>query len=294
MEKVELKLEQIKDELFSPGNIYWKKKSGEEVLVSGKSDILNLKMLQKLFQSNSLILIEDAIDFSSHEKIIQAFNNYKTELLIPKKLQWRSSINTFLLNDYYHSSRSQFDLNQLCWKLFSKISKEQSEVFINRDRDYFLRSISIATSYTLCAYLLGHYSERYLTQIYNSTLLSQMEIGKSELISELKNRLEDIRQKESLTTEDKDYLKSIIDSNQIEQCLYFLKDDGSGVMPINKHELSDMELVLTSLNFYYHFGAIDSKNILADIKEGKFKTNPQMVNIFKRNFRLIEEKSAVG
>jgi len=290
LEKVEIKIEQVKDDVFSPGDVYWKRKSGIEVLISGKGDVLNIEMIQKLAQSNNTILIENQIDYASQKKLIEAFNKYESEILIPKKLEARSLFVALLLKYYYNTTATQFELNQLFGKLFSTVTRDQAENYLSRDREYFVRAINIATSYTLCAFLLGYYSEDFLKQIYNSTILSQMEIGKNELITTLKEKIEFIGQKTSLNDANKAFVRSIVEPGNFNQGIFFEKANGTGLMNITIYEMSDLELILTSLSYYYHFSDQDRLNILAEINEGKFAINRTVLNLLKRNFELVTNK----
>lgn len=287
LEKVEINFAKIKDDLFASGNIYWKKKYGTDVLISAKSDILNFDMIQKLISSNQLVLIEESNDYLNQEKVIEIFKNYKKDILISKKLHWRTLFNSLLLKFYYNTEKSQFDLNLLFWKMFSTIPREQGAAYLDKDRDYFLRATSIATSYTLCAFLLGYYDEEFLTHAFNSIILNQMEIGKNELITDLKINLENLRRKPSLDSKDKEFVSSIIDQTNLSQSVLFEKYDGSGLLNINVFELTDLELILTSLNYYYHFSDQKYKNILSEIREEKFYINKRILNLLKRNFEII-------
>lgn len=285
LEKVELKIDQVKDDIFSPGDIYWKKTSGE-VLISGKADILNIDMINKLAKANQVILIENEIDYESQKKMIEVFKKYESEVLISKKLEWRTAFNALLLKHYYNTSVLQFELNQLFWKLFSTMTREQAESFVNRDREYFLRAINIGTSYTVCAFLLGYYDEEFLKSIYNKVIFSQMEIGKNELVLRLKEKIEYIAGKVTLNDANKEYIKSIIQPRNIDQAIFFEKQNGSGLMNITVYEMSDLELILATLGQFYHFNDKDRKNILAEINEGVFGVNRVLLNLLKRNFEI--------
>lgn len=290
LSKEAVNLEQIKDDLFSPGNVYWKKTSGE-VLISEKADILNIDMINKLSKANQVILIEDAIDYESQKKMIEVFRHYEAEVLISKKLEWRTMFNALLLKHYYNTSASQFELNQLFWKLFSTITRDQAEMFLNRDREYFMRAINIGTSYSVCAFLLGYYDEEFLKSIYNKAILSQMEIGKNELVLRLKEKIEYIAQKITLNDANKEYIKSIIQPRNIDQAIFFEKQNGSGLMNITVYEMSDLELILATLGQFYHFNDKDRKNILAEINEGVFGINRVLLNLLKRNFEIATSRA---
>ena len=287
MRKVDLKFSEISDDLLASGNIYWRQKSGTDILISAKGDLLNFEMLEKLASSDKDLIIEDSIEFKINKQFLKIFQKYSATISIKEKILARKEFNLFLIKVFYHSRRSQFELDQLCWKLFSNFSKEEGLKFIDRDRDYFKRSRSVASSYVMCAFLIGYYDVDFLRKIYNTTMIKFMNVGKDQLMVELKESLEMLRVKGSLTPNDKNIITSLIDLNDFDQSFLFEKFDGSGIMTINIHEMNDLELILSSLNYFYHFNEQDHLNILAAIHDGNFPIDKRLLNLIKRNFELL-------
>jgi hypothetical protein len=172
--KLKLAFNQICNDLLSSGNIYWQRSSGAEVLISSKGDILNLEMVNKLEKLKQQMLIEDAIDFTVQEVLLSKFEAYETETDFKQKMKLRKEFNMHLTNYFLYSSKTQFEMNQLCWKLFSEIKTDVGASFLNRDRDYFKRSTSIASSMVLIAFLIGYYDPKFLRDLYSSTITNQM------------------------------------------------------------------------------------------------------------------------
>ena len=50
--------------------------------------------------------------------------------------------------------------------------------FLEEDIELFKRSMSVATSYTLCAFMLGYYADNFLSDIFNETFLNLMDFKK--------------------------------------------------------------------------------------------------------------------
>jgi hypothetical protein len=288
VDKVELNISDISDDLLAPGNIYWKQKSGKEILISAKADFLNFEMLEKMSHSEKVLLIEDSIECELNNKILKFFREYESEISVKEKLRLRKDINLLLMENFYQSEKSQFEFDQLCWKLFSEISREDGKKFLDLDKDFFKRSMSMASSYTICAFLIGYYDESFLRNIYNNTIVNIMNIGSDHVVTELKEKLEVIRAKVNITDEDKQFIESIIDKKSFEQGLLFEKLDGSGLMKINMHEMSDLELILSSLNSYFHFNNLEYKNILGAIHDESFSINKKVQDLIKRNFDLLK------
>jgi hypothetical protein len=288
VDKVELNISDISDDLLAPGNIYWKQKSGKEILISAKADFLNFEMLEKLSHSEKVLLIEDSIECELNNKIVKIFKEYESEISVKEKLRLRKDINLLLMENFYQSEKTQFEFDQLCWKLFSEISREDGKKFLDLDKDFFKRSMSMASSYVICAFLIGYYDERFLRNIYNNTIVNIMNIGSGQVVTELKEKLEAIREKANITDEDKLFIESVIDKKILEQGILFEKFDGSGLMKINLHEMSDLELILSSLNCYFHFNNLEYKNILGAIHDESFSINKKVQDLIKRNFDLLK------
>jgi len=292
--RIKLVLEEISNDLLAPGNIFWKKSSGLEIKISAKEDIINFAVLNKLALSKQVLLIEDSEQFKIQNKFQEVFSQYKAEIQLKEKIKWRREFN-FLLNEYfYKTSRSQFELDQICWKMFSQIDMVAAREFIDRDKDFFMRTLSIASSYVLCAYLVGYYDEKFLTILYNSAVKNLMDLGKDQLIMTLKVKLEELRKKLTITNEDKEYVKSLIDFSNFDQALLFEKIDGSGLMSINMFEMSDLELILCSLNDFFSFNEQRGENILAEISKGNIKIDQRMIDLIKKNFEMFNDDKIVA
>lgn len=295
MSRILLNFSEISDDLLAPENIYWRRKEGIEILISTKADILNFEMLEKLSLSKQTLLIEESTDYEIYKEFVAMFKEYESEISIKSKLKWRKKLISILMEHYYFTDKTQFELDQLCWKVFSEFDKHTGKEFLNRDCDYFKRTISVASSYALCALLLGYYDETFLRKIYNSTIVNLMNIGPDKVISSLKENLELIRKKSSLETDDKSFISAVVDDKNFEQKFLFEKFDGSGAMTINIHEMSDLELVLSSLNYYFHFeDTSERKNILAAMKDSSFHIEKRILNLMRRNFELLNEEKKVS
>jgi hypothetical protein len=67
-----------------------------------------------------------------------------------------------------------------------------------------------------------------------------------------------------VTLEEKDHsiIKEMIDTSNSAQSFSFERFNGSGPMKINVYEMSDLELVFCSLNYFYKFDQVVENNIL--------------------------------
>ena len=294
MEKTVLDFNEISDDFFAPGNIFWKKKSGVEILISAKADFLNQQTLAKLFAANETLLIEDSIDQISLSEFVGVFNKYQEEIQVKNKIHWRTKFNQLLQKYYYLSSTSQFELDHLCWKLFSEINKEETKKYLDQDCDFFRRSMDIASSYVVCAFLIGYYDGKFLKNLFNDTIKNLMKISQDKLIGNFKEDLERLRTKTNFDNKDRQFVEGLVDNKNFNQRFFFEKFDGSGAMNINMHEMSDLEIILCSLSYFYHFKYIEHKNILNEIADGSFTIYKRILNLIKRNFELLGQELQVS
>jgi hypothetical protein len=285
--KIDISISDISNDLLASANIYWRQKSGVEILISAKGDILNMGMLEKISASGKSLVIDDSDEFSINKHFLKIFRNYESAISIKEKKIIRKEFNLFLMKLFYHSNKSQFELDQLCWKLFSTLSISEGFKFLDRDQNYFKRSMSVASSCTVLAFLIGYYDEKFLRELYSRTLKNLMGVGNEELIFNLKTKLESIREKGSLTVEDKNFIREIIDIDDFDQSLLFEKSDGSGLMEINIYEMTDLELILSSLNYFYNYSDMDNLNILAMIRDDVFPIEKRLLNLIRDNFEKL-------
>lgn len=295
MNKSVLNFDEVKDDFLSPGRILWQQKSGSMVLISAKGSFLNLEMIQKLLSAGHIVLIEDNENLVAHTEIVAAYHAFMNSGHIREKLQSRFQMIGLLTKYYLTTDRSQEDLDQLCWKLFSQLSRDEARQYLNRDINYFKRAMSVAGSYTLFAFLMGHYDAAFLNGIYTGTMRDLMTLGRDQLISVLKTRLEILRKKPHLEESDKAFVNTIVDPENFQQALLLEKFDGSGVLTYKTQDLNDLEIVLCSLNYYFHWNeAFEGKNVLREIFEGRFRINVKVGKLINRNFDYFREKSEVG
>jgi hypothetical protein len=287
--KQNLNLMAIKGFILSPGNIFWQQKSGAHVLLSAKSDFLNIKLIEKMFNANHLLLIEDQINLQLQHDFVELFKAHKSELLVKEKLQWRWKLMNMFSREFGSESATQFELDQVAWIVFSKVDHEEARKFLEKDIDLFKRSMSIATGYTLGAFLLGYYSDDFLSQIFTQKFLNLMELNTSLPLQTLKMRLEKIRTQESLQVEDKKIIEEVYHLKGKENLMLGERYNGSGVREINKHEMTDLELVLVALNDHYSFENASPKTIFYEIKNSLFKCDEKILNILKKRLEIKEE-----
>ena len=280
----EVNFEDIKNDILSPGRIVWIQRSGAEVVISAKGSFLNLEMIAKLQKGGHKVIIQNDDETAMHAEFTSVYRSFSEGLQIKQKLKHRNELVGMLLKNYINSDRTQDNLNQLAWKLFSQLSREEARTYLNRDINFFKRGMSVASSYVFCAFLLGHYDTKFLNNLYTTTMRNLMQLGSEQLISVLKNKLELIRQRPQLSEDDHQFIKTITINENFQQLFMLEKFDGSGVLGIKTEDMNDLELILSSLNYYFQWTKdYEGKNILAEIYGGRFKINAKVLNLIKTN-----------
>lgn len=272
----------IKDEILSPGNIFWKKNSGDDVLISKKGDVLNHPLIQKLFGADCDLFIVDGIDFDLHDVLFSLYVKYSEELFMRDKIKFRDELIEALRVEFVEKPKTQFEFNQLAWKFFSKFTNEDTQVFIEKDSVLFKRHLSVASSYTFCAFLLGYYEPAFLSNLFTMTLKNLMALGTSIHVMSLKEKIEYLRMQDSFNTEDFKDSSDIGSEDQISKTMIFERYDGSGMKHINGREMSDLEIILVALNRSYGFDETEHTNILNEVVSGEIKCVDRILKMLQR------------
>ena len=276
-----LNFKNIKYEILSPGNIFWKKSSGSTVLISKKGDVLNHDLIKKLESGEQTLLIEDGIDFHAHHEMIEVYVKYAEEFLMRDKIRWRAKLIELFRSEFITKDKSQFELNFLAWKFFSNITNEETKQYIERDAELFKRHLNVASSYAICAFLMGYYESSFLKNIFSSTLRNLMDLGSSVHVLTLKERIEYLRQQDSFLEEDVKELESIVSHEVMAKTVMFERYDGSGMRNINSREMSDLEIVMVALNRNYGFDSDEKMNVLSEITKGDFKCEKRTLKVLQ-------------
>lgn len=289
--KMDFKLKDLEGFILSPGNIFWKQNSGKLVQVASKSNFLNINLLEKLFRANHQLLVEDQIDLQIQTDFCEFFKNHSAELLVREKAQWRQRLRSLFSNRLSTKVVTQFDLNQLTWKAFSKVDQASAKGLLEVDIDLFNRGMSIATSYTLIAFMLGHYDDKFLKQIFTDTFLNLVDLNMIAPVYSLKAELEKINVMDTWHTEELNLLQSVYRLDQKPDFLLGERFDGSGIQKINKSEMTELEIVLIALDKHYGHSGVQATNIFYDIKNSLFKVDERILYSLQK-FLEAEERTA--
>lgn len=290
MVKAQIFFKDIEREILSPGDIYWRQKSGSEVLISKKGDLLNWNLIQKLDSNHHELLIENKIDPQLTDEFITYFSKYSEEILMKNKIEWREKLIDLLNREFAEKNRSQFELNYIGLKLFSTLKREDLERFVDRDLGFFSRNFSVAGAYTFCAFIMGYYNEKFLQEIYSRTLSLLMEVGMNKHMNGLRSDLEVMRLKKDYNADDITYLKNIFNENILEGTVFLEKYNGSGVRTLNKREMNDLDLAFMAINEHFSFVDENINNVLLDLNNKKLTGEKRVIEMLRGEFSRVAKK----
>lgn len=291
---MKLNFNHIKEEILSPGNIFWKKNSGGDVLISKKGDVLNHQLIQKLLNANSTLEIEDCIDLDFHDSMFSLYVKYSEELFMRDKIKWRDQLVANLRTEFIEQNKSQFELDHLAWKFFSKFTNEEAMKFIEVDEALFKRHLSVASSYAFSAFLLGYYESSFLSKLFTSTLKNLMELGASVHVMSLKEKIDYLRMQDTFNSEDLKDAEELGSVDLFSKTMLLERYDGSGLGQINSREMSDLEIVLVALNRKYGFDEVEHANILSEITAGELKCVARILKMLQRVLDKKEDESTAS
>lgn len=279
---MQFNLNQIKDEILSPGNIFWKKSNGIDVLISKKGDVLNFDLIQKLYSASHTLFMEDGVDLDLHNSLFSLYVKYSEELFMRDKIKWRDQLIEYLRHEFIENQKSQVEFNHLAWKFFSSITNEEAAILVKKDSALFKRHLNVASSYTFCAFLLGYYEPGFLSNLFTTTLRNLMALGESIHVMGLKEKIEYLRLQDSFNAEDFKCVEEIATQDQMTKTMFFERYDGSGVRQINSREMSDLEIVMVALNRKYGVDETSHNNVLSDIVNGEVKCVERILKMLQR------------
>ena len=277
----------IKNQMLSPGNIFWKKRSGDLVLITMKGDVINHDLIHKLEAAQHEIIIENVSDPYQDFQLSAIYEKYCEELLMRNKIKWREQFIELLRVDYVVNQHSQFELNQIGWKLFSKFSNEEVKSFIQKDIGLFKRHLSIASNSTFIAFVLGYSEPTFLNKLFASTLKNLMELGDSINVLGLKEKIEYLRLQDSFDEDSIESMKEIASDEVLSSTVLFERFDGSGPRKINSREMTDLEMVLVALNRSYGVETEKNENAFLEISRGNFDCGSRLLGMLQK---LLEKK----
>ena len=282
---------QLRKYLLSPGNVFWIKKSGKQVLLCKKGELLNFSLIQKLETNNEKLLLTENINFEIQKDFLSDYASFDRAILIREKITWREKFIGKFKDYFLDNEVEQLDLDMLAWSLFSSFNIKDSEDFLNQDCDIFRRHLSVASSYTFCAFFLGYYSSGFLSTLFTKTLKSLMSIGEETGARPLKVELDSFNKLETFSKIDLEEILQIENTSNLLYSGFFERYDGTGISHVNIREMLDLEVVLIAINRQIGFIKNENLNFFKIIEKNEFKCDSKLTGLIRRT--LIERDQGI-
>jgi len=268
--------------LLAPGDVFWNKKSGKKVLLSKKGELLNINLIKKIEQNKEKIILENHINFEIQKLFQGYFAEMRNELQIKEKIALREKILGRFSSFFLEEETEQLELDLLSWILFSSFSYEESRDFINHDSEIFKRHLSVASTYTFCALMLGYYDSKFLTMLFTKTLRNLLSIGNANEVLLTKDKLESFIQKDSFKGADLNLIKEFETKENLLFSGFFERYDGTGLSNTNIREMIDLEVVLIAINRHLNFNRKAESNFFKTLVNDGFICDQKITTLIKR------------
>lgn len=276
MHQRKLNLDEIKNAILSPGEIFWIKNSGAKVLLCKKGDVCNLSLIQKLINNHQELIIENEIDKNFIYEANELINKYSEQVHAKDKDEYRNIIFKFLVDNFVNSEKTLFEFNFITWKWFSTIQDEKAVELIDYDREWFIRTMGVSGLATIVAWSMGYCDLNYLKQKYAEVFMSAFDFIKNENPIQGKEKIAEFFN----TSED--YPIQIAGSSK---STLFEKQNGTGPLKYKGSELSDYELTLALINKSIRVFEVESEiNFLKLLVIGDVELSPRVKNDILRKF----------
>ncbi|MBY0413232.1 MAG: hypothetical protein K2Q18_03660 [Bdellovibrionales bacterium] len=279
-----LRYTDIENNLFSPGDIFWIRKEGKRSLITKKGDAFNYDLIKKLDEADHELFIEDE-DYNFYKILFEFFTHYNQSLLMKEKLYYRDEIIALFREEFIENKRTQFELNLVVWTMFSTFSRDKTYELTTKDNEILKRHLNVTSSYVLCAFFLGYYDMKYLKELFQTTLLSLIDLGEGVQSLSLKEKLEYLRIQMSFTDETKDIVAQFSESDSMKKTMFLERYDGTGQRRMNYREMTDLQILLVALNQAYGFKVSELQmhtNLLRDIEIGDLSCEPKVLKMLQR------------
>ncbi len=281
----------LENYLLAPGDIFWQKKSGKNVLLSKKGDLINFSLIKKLEMNRQKLLLENQINFEIQKLFSKHLREMRLELQVKEKIAFREKFIGRFSAHFIEDEAIQLELDLLAWMLFSDFSREEAMSFTDIDSEIFKRHLSVASTYTFCALLLGYYDSRFLTGLFTKTLRSLMSIGKKLESGINRERLENLNQKETFSFVDLEEIKKVEETENLLFSGFFERYDGTGLSHTNIREMIDLEIILIAINRHMNFNKRSDRNFFRQLINNEFKCDQKLTALIMKT--LLERDKGI-
>lgn len=199
--KINVSLSYLKTMIYSPGDLYWLKKSGEELLITKKGEVGNFNLLNKIDKNGQNILIAEQEDDAYIKIGLNHFKAWHKADQLAQKDQIKLTIMQFLEQEFVEKNRSQIELDNFFWMVFSEMDIDIVSIYFDRSSDFFRRALSVSALAVFIAFVDGNHQLEFLKQSYTQLFMFFEKIYESNPTWEFVLRLENAKMQRDLELE---------------------------------------------------------------------------------------------
>lgn len=165
--------DELRQGIFSPGDIYWCKEAGGKVKILSAGDPIDLSSLKKYFDRNALLMIDRYLnlDVLGEAKIyFSGLERAKNEV---QRLRQRQNLIRWFSSIFWSGKNacSMVDLMHIGSDVFYRFTPDMTDAFRQVGVNLFKRSGIISSMGVFLALLAGHTDFKFLQDLYHLTYL---------------------------------------------------------------------------------------------------------------------------
>ncbi len=271
MKICEINLQNLEENKFLKGDLFWNKKSGKKVLLSPAGTFVDYSFAKKLLDKNESLEMSDQGNFEFQDTLQMIFNKIQNADHELDRVAAREELDLILKKILSKEiSIDAIDIVAPCFSAFYKLSEEIENIYFLNNSDLLLREVFIASLLVCMAIEAGYLDYDFLKNVFNTELKINHELAAAKIsayhLEELeKKRIGKIREfsDQSLMYSFTDYAKKassqINDGSIYEQSLKSLCDtNGEEVSPVS---FGDLFLIKSAIEKEISFVGTSLKEI---------------------------------
>lgn len=189
--------EEIEGELLSPGDIFWIKSNGDQILISPYGSIINHEQLNKFLKAKVNIVIDMMVNYSVKSEGVKFFDKLKHANTLSEK---NAARNDFLVwNDKLLwsgiTNGSFVDVMNVFLGSVHFFDPKIEEVLLHMSQSDFQRSILTGSMSVIFALALGYNDYSYLQDLYHLHFIFDQSLNSQGMSFTLREAAEKERQK---------------------------------------------------------------------------------------------------
>lgn len=176
-----ISIESVMEMIFTPGEIYWKKKSGKLIKVLRAGEAVDVKAVTKFKERKMDLAIKWMSSTEMVDLVSGHFEQLKNAINELERVELRKKILEWFKESYWRADKKAnfLDLTQIGEKVFYTFNEEMSEILKGTSQMIFERAALVGTIGVFSALALGHTDFKTLQDIYGLCYLFDFAFDKN-------------------------------------------------------------------------------------------------------------------